>query len=64
MRHDKFGPSRTLSEADAVEIWKLLDEGWLQSRIAAKFDVNGGRISEVKTGKSFPNSRSISRKFG
>ena len=37
----------------------MLWDGWLQSRIAAHFDVNIGRISEVKTGKRFPYSRQI-----
>ncbi len=40
-------PSRKLTFADAKVIWKLKREGWLQSRIAAHFDVNQGRISEV-----------------
>ncbi|MBL1241691.1 MAG: hypothetical protein COB13_007560 [OCS116 cluster bacterium] len=47
--------SATLTESDAAQIKLLLDMSVLQSRIAAMFDVNGGRISEIKTGKSFFN---------
>ncbi len=46
-------PSRKLSDADAAIIKKMLQEGHLQSRIAAAFDVNGGRIAEINTGKTF-----------
>jgi len=55
----KGRPSRRLTQDDAVLIWSMLWDGWLQSRIAAYFDVNIGRISEVKTGKRFPDSRHI-----
>jgi len=46
--------SRTLTAEDAAIIKKRLISGELQSRIAADFDVNGGRISEINTGKLFP----------
>lgn len=46
-------PSRRLSAADAAVVKKLLSEGWFQNRIAALFDVNPGRISEIKTGQTF-----------
>jgi len=46
-------PSRRLTEADAAVIKKMLSEGHLQSRIAAEFDVNGGRIAEINTGQKF-----------
>lgn len=49
-------PSRRLTLEDAIQVWILLWDGWLQSRIAAHFDVNSGRISEVKTGKRFPEA--------
>lgn len=55
----KGRPSRRLTQEDAVQIWSMLWDGWLQSRIAAYFDVNIGRISEVKTGKRFPQARQI-----
>lgn len=46
-------PSRSLNRQDVATIKKLLNEGWFQNRIAAVFDVNPGRISEIKTGKKF-----------
>lgn len=49
--------SYTLTFEDAVQVHMLIRQGTLQSRIAAKFDVNGGRISEVNTGKLHPDSR-------
>ena len=55
----KGRPSRRLTQEDAIKIWFMLWDGWLQSRIAAYFDVNIGRISEIKTGKRFPQARQI-----
>lgn len=52
--------SRRLTRSDAIQIHKLLRQGVLQSRIAAKYDVNGGRISEINTGKKFPGTRNLS----
>ena len=46
-------PSRTLTDADARIIKSRLAMGDMQSRIAADFDVNIGRISEINTGKKF-----------
>ena len=46
-------PSRRLTEADAAMIKKRLREGEFQNRIAADYDVNSGRISEINTGKRF-----------
>ncbi len=46
-------PSRKLTDDDAAIIKKMLREGHLQSRIAATFDVNGGRIAEINRGKTF-----------
>lgn len=45
--------SAILTEEDAAQIKLLLKKRVLQSRIAAMFDVNGGRISEIKTGQKF-----------
>jgi len=57
MIKSKYGrPSRRLTLEDAVQVWVMLLDGWLQSRVAAHFDVNSGRISEIKTGKRFPQS--------
>lgn len=47
--------SASLTANDAAQIKLLLQMRVLQSRIAAIFDVNGGRISEIKTGKRFLN---------
>jgi hypothetical protein len=46
-------PSRRLTDNDAAIIKKRLNDGEFQSRIAADFDVNSGRISEINTGKRF-----------
>lgn len=45
-------PSHRLTEKEKQEIVKLIEAGELQSRIAARYDVNQGRISEIKTGKT------------
>lgn len=44
-----------LSAADAAIIKAMLVRGDRQSDIAAYFKVNGGRISEINTGKRFTN---------
>lgn len=43
-------PCRVLTYEDAIQVWLMRWDGWLQSRIAAHFDVNQGRISEVLSG--------------
>ena len=50
-------PSTHLTEEDAVVIRSRLLLKEYQHRIAADYDVNPGRISEIKTGKRFPGSR-------
>ena len=50
-------PSRTLTVDDAKFIWQLRKEGEIQSRIAAALDVNQGRVSEVLSGRLFPEIR-------
>lgn len=52
-------PSHQLTFEDAVKVHIMILDGWLQSRIAAYFDVNGGRISEVNTGKRHPKSKEV-----
>jgi hypothetical protein len=47
-------PSRKLSIEDAAMIKKMLREGAYQHQIAAVFETNSGRISEINTGKLFP----------
>ncbi len=49
-------PSKKLTYSDAVAIWKRIKRGEFQNRIAADFDVNPGRISEIKKGRLFPGS--------
>ena len=51
--------SAKLTEADAAQIKLMLNKKMLQSRIAAEFDVNGGRISEIKTGKKFAHVKAV-----
>ncbi len=46
-------PSRRLTPHDAAIIKMRIRKGELFSRIAADFDVNQGRISEINTGKRF-----------
>ena len=55
MSDDPKKPSSSLSEEDAKEILRLHRLGWFQNRIAAKFDVNPGRVSEVIHGHRFPH---------
>jgi hypothetical protein len=50
-------PSRKLSDEDAAMIKKMLREGAYQHQIAAAFETNAGRISEINTGKLFPGVR-------
>ena len=50
-------PSRRLTFDDAVEVWKLRAQGWFQNRIAARFDVNPGRVNDVLKGRKHRGSR-------
>lgn len=52
----KKEPSHVLTHDDVVEVWIFHWEGWLQSRIAAHFDVNQGRISEALHGRIHPDA--------
>jgi hypothetical protein len=52
-------PSHKLTFDEAVEVHQMIRAGILQSRIAAHFDVNGGRIAEVNTGKLHPGSYAV-----
>ena len=56
MRNDNRRPSKRLTEKDAKDIKRRLKRGDMQSRIAADYDVNIGRISEIKTGKKFASA--------
>lgn len=46
-------PSRKLTADDAAIIKNRILRGEFLHRIAADFDVNPGRISEIKTGKVY-----------
>lgn len=47
-------PSRNINIADVPLIKKRILSGEFLNRIAADYDVNPGRISEIKTGQRFP----------
>lgn len=58
--HDGFRrPSPRLTFDDAVEIHKRLARGEYQHHIAAAYQVNPGRIAEIKYGDKFPGSRDV-----
>lgn len=40
-------PCPSLNFEDAIEVWLAHWSGVIQSRIAARFDVNQGRVNEV-----------------
>lgn len=46
-------PSAKLGPNDAAIIKRRIAQGEFLNRIAADFDVNPGRISEIKSGKMF-----------
>ena len=46
-------PSRRIALADVPIIKRRIREGEFLNRIAADYDVNPGRISEIKTGHAF-----------
>lgn len=48
--------SHKLTFEEAVEVHLRLAAGEMYSRIAARFDVNQGRIADVKFGRLHPGS--------
>jgi len=50
-------PSRQLTPDDAAIIKRRIAQKEFLNRIAADFDVNPGRVSEIKTGKLYPEVR-------
>lgn len=52
-RSSARNPSRRLTAQEAAIIKNRILRGEFLNRIAADFDVNPGRISEIKTGKRF-----------
>ena len=59
---DPRRPSRTLTFEDAVAIWPRIWAGEYLNRIAADFDVNPGRIAEIKKGRRFPGAEEEARR--
>lgn len=57
MKKDIGSPSHRLTFEDAVKIWLMSWAGEIQSRIAAYFDVNGGRVNEVLRERRHKGSR-------
>ncbi|MCF4099097.1 hypothetical protein [Maritalea mediterranea] len=49
-------PSNKLTLDDAIQILKMLKQGYIQSRIAAFYEVNQARISEIKNKRKFPEA--------
>ncbi len=50
-------PSPRLTFEQAIEVHRRLLRGEFVNRIAAHFDVNPGRIAEIKKGELHPGSR-------
>ncbi|KAA5597131.1 hypothetical protein [Blastochloris sulfoviridis] len=57
MRAKPTSPPLTLE--DAIEIWQRRKNGVAQHTLAASLGVNPGRISEVLTGKKFPEAQHL-----
>ena len=55
--NDNAKPSRALTFDDAIQIWLCHWTGEFQNRIAARFDVNPGRVNEVLKERKFNGSR-------
>ncbi len=51
--HSNRTPSSRLNESQVAEIKKRILRGEFLNRIAADYDVNPGRISEIKTGRTW-----------
>lgn len=60
--NDDEKPSYVLTFDDAVEIWLRSRNGEFQNRIAASFDVNPGRVSEVLKERKHIGSREVALK--
>jgi hypothetical protein len=50
-------PSKKINPADVPIIWRRIQRGEFLNRIAADYDVNPARISEIKAGKLFAEFR-------
>ena len=56
-------PSYALTFDDAVNIWLRHWNGEYQNRIAASYDVNPGRVSDVLKGRKHVGSREAAAKL-
>jgi hypothetical protein len=56
-------PAHVLTFDEAVRVWLMHWDGIIQSRIAAHFDTNQGRISEVLSEGRHPGSRNEALKL-
>ena len=54
---EKRKPSKSITLKMARDFHRLRKRGWFVNRIAAEYDVNPGRVSEVLTGKRFPEAK-------
>jgi hypothetical protein len=52
-------PTKRLTFADAVAIWRRFWRGEYQHRIAADYDVNQGRINEIIKEQRHKGSRAV-----
>lgn len=59
MRADVISQHLTLN--DAIEIWRRRSSGEAQHKIAAAYDVNQGRISEILSGRRFPAAKGLAQ---
>lgn len=59
MRTNVRRPSRRLTFDDAVAIWGRIERGEFLNRIAADYDVNPGRVAEIKKEYRFQGSREV-----
>lgn len=57
-------PSRRLTFEDAVAIHRRIFNREFQNRIAADYDVNPGRIAEIKSGALHPGSLEVALRGG
>jgi len=60
MRSGRTSPLLTLDHA--IAIWRMRWQGFAQHEIAAALKLNQGRVSEVLTGKRFPEAEALARK--
>ena len=62
MRAARSSPTLTLQHA--IAIWRMRFRGYCQHDIAAELRLNQGRVSEVLTGKRFPEAEALAQKAG